>query len=340
MYFEIKNNKIIATEKGSALLKEKGMSFDDFKNNIKNNSFPARFPANLIHDNSEEVRACFPETKSGALKPYKENHQNATSYKFEREKTFEQDANSGNASRYFKSIIYQAKASKSERNKGLDSYLTVKYNIPKTGGVLCKEESMVAVQLLKKVMSESTAHFNIGECGVNIMGQCHRDSLSTTLMEINKIIESKILNLLTHSLTSESIADVNCETENGGNLAESVANLKEWLLTITKGNQELARGASNVVSQMLLKISEEGEWKQSTNFHATVKPVALMEYLINMVTPKDGTILDPFAGSGTTGVAAINTNRNAILIERDPDYCEIIRARINAAKPERTLFDD
>ena len=63
-----------------------------------------RFPANLIHDNSEEVRECFPETKSGALKPYKENHQNASSYKFEREKTFEQVANSGNASRFFKSI--------------------------------------------------------------------------------------------------------------------------------------------------------------------------------------------------------------------------------------------
>jgi uncharacterized protein YcbX len=48
MYFEIKNNEIIATKKGNTLLKEKGMSFDDFKNHIKNNSFPARFPANLI----------------------------------------------------------------------------------------------------------------------------------------------------------------------------------------------------------------------------------------------------------------------------------------------------
>lgn len=47
------------------------------------------------------------------------------------------------------------------------------------------------------------------------------------------------------------------------------------------------------------------------------------------------TILDPFAGSGTTGVAAINTNRNAILIERDPKYCEIIRQRIAETEKER-----
>jgi hypothetical protein len=60
-----------------------------------------RFPANVILDGSDEVCKEFPETKSGALNPYKENHQNASSYKFEREKTFKQEANSGSASRFF-----------------------------------------------------------------------------------------------------------------------------------------------------------------------------------------------------------------------------------------------
>ena len=50
-------------------------------------------------------------------------------------------------------------------------------------------------------------------------------------------------------------------------------------------------------------------------------------------------VLDCFAGSGTTGVAAINTNRNAILIEREPDYCDIIRRRISEAeKPKNNVF--
>jgi site-specific DNA-methyltransferase (adenine-specific) len=65
-----------------------------------------------------------------------------------------------------------------------------------------------------------------------------------------------------------------------------------------------------------------------TNNHPTVKPIALMEYLIKMVTPKGGIVLDPFAGSGTTGVACKNLNRNYILIEKEPEYVEIANERI------------
>ena len=64
------------------------------------------------------------------------------------------------------------------------------------------------------------------------------------------------------------------------------------------------------------------------NFHCTLKPIALMEYLIKMVTPKGGVVLDPFAGSGSTGIACQNLNRDFILIEREPQYVEIIKARL------------
>jgi site-specific DNA-methyltransferase (adenine-specific) len=62
--------------------------------------------------------------------------------------------------------------------------------------------------------------------------------------------------------------------------------------------------------------------------HPTQKPVALFEYLIKTYTNEDDLILDNCAGSGTTGVAAINLNRNAILIEKEPEYCKIIRERL------------
>jgi len=62
--------------------------------------------------------------------------------------------------------------------------------------------------------------------------------------------------------------------------------------------------------------------------HPTQKPVALFEYLIRTYTNEGETVLDFCAGSGTTGIAALNTNRNYILIEKDPAYCEIIRKRI------------
>jgi len=67
------------------------------------------------------------------------------------------------------------------------------------------------------------------------------------------------------------------------------------------------------------------------NNHPTVKPVALMEYLCRLITPKGGTILDPFMGSGTTGIAAKIEGFNFIGIELDAEYCEIAKARIDAA---------
>ncbi len=68
------------------------------------------------------------------------------------------------------------------------------------------------------------------------------------------------------------------------------------------------------------------------NTHPTVKPVKLMEYLITLITPPNGIVLDPFFGSGTTGVAAVNLGFNYIGIELDERYVEIAKRRINAAR--------
>lgn len=143
-----------------------------------------RFPANLIHDNSEEVRGCFPNESE----------------------------------RFFKSIVYQAKASKSERNRG---------------------------------------------CG-----------------GLEDIEQPKIY-------------------------------------------------ADGVWSKKNMGNTPAVKRKPVKNNHPTVKPIALMEYLIEMVTPKGGIVLDPFAGSGTTGLACKNLNRNFILIEKEQEYCKIAEARIN-----------
>jgi site-specific DNA-methyltransferase (adenine-specific) len=68
------------------------------------------------------------------------------------------------------------------------------------------------------------------------------------------------------------------------------------------------------------------------NHHPTVKPTDLMRYLCRLVTPPGGIILDPFMGSGSTGKAAMLEGFRFIGIERDADYIEIARARINAVK--------
>jgi len=65
------------------------------------------------------------------------------------------------------------------------------------------------------------------------------------------------------------------------------------------------------------------------NTHPTVKPVKLMEYLITLVTPPNGIVLDPFMGSGTTAVACIKTNRKYIGFEISEEYCKIAEKRIS-----------
>lgn len=69
------------------------------------------------------------------------------------------------------------------------------------------------------------------------------------------------------------------------------------------------------------------------NFHPTVKPVELMRWLVRLVTPVRGTVLDPFTGSGTTGMAARYEQRPFIGIEREADYVAIAERRIGAVTP-------
>ena len=73
------------------------------------------------------------------------------------------------------------------------------------------------------------------------------------------------------------------------------------------------------------------------NNHPTVKPLALMRYLCRLVTPPGGTVLDPFAGSGTTGIAATLEGFNFVLIEKEPSYVKIAEKRVEffSAKESR-----
>jgi adenine-specific DNA-methyltransferase len=77
--------------------------------------------------------------------------------------------------------------------------------------------------------------------------------------------------------------------------------------------------------------------REEGNGHPTVKPTNLMRYLCRLVTPPNGTILDPFTGSGSTGKAAMLERFNFIGIELQPEYAQIARARIEHAKQGATL---
>ena len=86
-------------------------------------------------------------------------------------------------------------------------------------------------------------------------------------------------------------------------------------------------------TQAASNVAGPGGWKekQVSNIHPTVKPVKLMRWLVRLVTPPGGTVLDTFLGSGTTMIAAEKEGIRCIGIEREPKYCDIIRARVESA---------
>lgn len=176
-----------------------------------------RFPANLIHDGSEEVRGCFPNVKTGSITKDINGRESNSLGKFN-QFTGRHTGDSGNASRFF----YCAKASKRERNIGCEG-------LPlKSGG----------------------------------------------------------------------------------------SNAKGY-------TKDVARGLDRN--------------RPVANFHPTVKPIALMEYLVKLVSREGQVVLDPFMGSGTTGMACKELNRDFIGIEMMEEYMEIAKCRIEATKKDEQL---
>ena len=137
----------------------------------------------------------------------------------------------------------------------------------------------------------------------------------------NKILKQRSIN--SHSLGKPAKYTENkgkSEISNYGEIKEKKRNYipdysmknPDTILEITKGNNR-------------------GKYKR---YHPTQKPVALFEYLLKTYSNENMTIFDPCMGSGTTGVACKNLNRNFIGIEKDEAYFKIAEQRINA----RTLF--
>lgn len=75
--------------------------------------------------------------------------------------------------------------------------------------------------------------------------------------------------------------------------------------------------------------------ERGSSTHPTMKPVDLMRYLCRLVTPPGGLVLDPFTGSGSTGVAALLEGFRFVGVEREPAYCDIAAGRLEAAEVER-----
>jgi len=128
--------------------------------------------------------------------------------------------------------------------------------------------------------------------------------------------------------------------EMGGSLVDHEGN------PTRSGNKALIPGIGDIYTHSLSKKYED--WCKannkpmpySGNNHPTVKPIELMKYLIKLITPAGGTVLDPFNGSGSTGCAAVELGHTYIGCELDPAYVEIARKRIEAWNKPDSNFGD
>ncbi len=305
-----------------------------------------RFPANLIHDGSEEVVGLFPETASGKMtagtRRAAQDCPGSVCYG-----TYGGDATavdtpggSGSAARFF----YCAKASRAERWSILTCNCeTVKLSAwekrpdqnraeqtgatsPKT--VTCGEpspdDSAISTTLSGKENTE----------------QSYLGTTSTTKTETDSTIASETYSLLPTQNTSESTVGAKSSTVNGGSPAESAVNSNRLPsnISICHGKDGRCTGVVGPATSIAL-LKPSGKEKlvcvacQSdvrTISHPTLKPLDLMSYLCRLVSAPNhtGLLLDPFAGSGSTLLAASRWFERAVGIEQNEKYCEIAANRL------------
>jgi site-specific DNA-methyltransferase (adenine-specific) len=99
---------------------------------------------------------------------------------------------------------------------------------------------------------------------------------------------------------------------------------------IVPKHNDFQRKTSGLSTTTIDGIRQKGNCGQpNQNHHPTVKPIKLMKYLITLITPSNGIVLDPFMGSGSTGVAAKELGFDFIGIELNEEYLEIAKRRIS-----------
>lgn len=96
------------------------------------------------------------------------------------------------------------------------------------------------------------------------------------------------------------------------------------------GHQKVVRNDSGGTSRFFYVAKASKADRGEGNGHPTVKPTALMAYLCRLITPPGGLVLDPFAGSGSTGVGALREGFRFVGIEREDQYVAIAAARVEA----------
>jgi len=306
---------------------------------VGNSDGKGRWPANVVLDGSDEVVAAFPEGRSAGNYP-SDGADPGVGWGNIGKRQGALYADSGSAARFF----FQAKPNEIEQ-----VVITWISDSEPHQATLLVDTGQLPGRAIVASASAGGNGWSTFLSGNTLTDLFRAATTCTIRTATNSTTESRIWNYLISSLTSASIADVKYKTVNGGSPAANAVDGVQSLI-ITLGTTVSLPGASLAASKTQLKISvsvaSQEQVDSAKRFwygskadaddrlgarHPTIKPLDLMQYLVRLVTPKGGLVLDPFAGTGTTGEAAWREGMRAVLIEREAEYQEDICRRMALA---------
>ncbi len=307
-----------ASINGSATVNHGKDSESGFKADFDGTTVSGRFPANILFD---EAAAAVLDEQSGhstsrAGNPnrgVKDASKAVTT--FDAKKSVGQEHNdSGGASRFFKTFKQDEQCDQRDLSTVVPAESSFKHDEARLNSVQeavrisCSNDPLLS-HCLGSIpdYKKCTLYQDLASLAVE------PESIDTTL------IMRSLLKLYgsAHLVTDESIKSA--KNEETGN-TEFVPTRFLYQAKASKKDRNQGLEGSGIV-----------------NNHATVKPIKLMEYLVKLVTPEGGVVLDPFMGSGTTGVAALGLGFKFVGVERDEKYFEICEQRIRDTLAARKL---
>lgn len=325
------------SKSGSKESENGSMSGKNYDREPKPDNATGRFPANVITDGSDEVVAAFPYTKSGKLlMHHKMNESENTSMSgknYARNPRQDSFGDEGSAARFF----FQALENDTEwldRNLNLSTANIAEKVSYQPNGVVVSALEVAASMALP-----------VGwHCGLLFSPHFtsatpnELRSLATLSTEVIQYIVTKCLSglQLENSIPLPNNASCAVHRTQTGTITTTISHWKSdgsaepAIFNIMPQNLEAGEKDSSQSTHSVFYHAKANKTDRAGSKHPTVKPIALMRYLARLITPPGGTILDPFAGSGTTGEAAYLEGFNCYLMEREAEYIADIGARFAA----------
>ena len=209
--------------------------------------------------------------------------------------------------------------------------------------------------IARNVIKYGTGGINIGDCRIDFASIKDEETQQNKIKCVKEMFDSTGSSVFTEPILTGRFPSNVILDESMGEILDEQSGIKHqghWSNSITNGfsqgksihkgskeNEKSKIGASKFfyIPKPTKKEKSMG-LDQISNSHPTVKPITLISYLVRLITPADGTVLDPFMGSGTGGISTLLEGFKFIGMDQDPEYFKIAKERIKEYESYREIF--